>query len=59
VTLLDSKVDVDATLTQRISCIVCEKNLTCFAENIELFDPRCLYSKNKERPVTRMRVIKY
>jgi len=59
VKLLDNKVDVDTVLTQKLSCIVCEQSMKCFAEGIGLFDAGCVYQRNVDRPVTRMRVIKY
>lgn len=51
--LLSMKVDVDKTLTTKATCITCPNSMTCFANDIRLFDPDCIYQKNVARPVTK------
>lgn len=53
--LLDVKVDVDTALTQRMDCMPCSKNLDCFSQGIQPFDPGCVHKRKIARPVTRAR----
>lgn len=53
--LLDVKVDVDAALTHRIDCMLCEQNPVCIANGVVPFDPTCKYKRGIDRPTTRAR----
>lgn len=55
--LLDSKVAVNALLTQRLSCVLCNKSQECLRTGTELFDTACVYPRSMSRPVTSANLI--
>lgn len=51
VKLLDSKVDVDSTLTRSLSCVICPHVERCAPAGVQLFDKECVYHDRMNRPV--------
>lgn len=53
--LLDHKVDVDALLTNKIECALCQHSVKCLKDGIEPFRTGCIYPKTVARPVIKAR----
>ena len=54
---LSEKKDLSALLTNKIACATCIKNVTCLRNNVELFDPECLYPRSVKRTVAKARLL--
>lgn len=53
--LLDSKVDVDALLTNKIDCLICPRHLACIEDHVAPFDEGCIYPRSVLRPAIKAR----
>ena len=51
--LLKNKVDVASLMTRAPECVTCERAISCLAENVKPYDPKCKYSKTTKKTVIR------
>jgi len=54
---LDEKKDISAVLTNKLSCVACEKRVECLKNGTELFDPGCVYKRSVKRTIAKAEVI--
>jgi len=54
---LGEKKDLSAMLTNKIACATCPRQEQCMRNNVELFDPSCLYQRSVTRTVAKARLI--
>jgi SNF2 family DNA or RNA helicase len=50
---LDQKKDLSTMLTKKLSCATCSKRANCLTNNIELFEPGCIYQKTSTKIVVK------
>jgi SNF2 family DNA or RNA helicase len=54
---LSEKKDLSSMLTKKIACATCERQDACMRNNVEIFDPGCLYQRSVRRTVAKPRLL--
>jgi SNF2 family DNA or RNA helicase len=54
---LSEKKDLSAMLTNKIACATCTHAQKCLQNNIEVFEPGCIYQRNVKRTIAKARVL--
>ena len=54
---LNQKKDLSASLTNKIACATCPQMDRCLRDNVEMYDPSCLYQRNVKRTVAKAEML--
>lgn len=54
---LNQKRDLSASLTNKIACATCPQMDRCLRDNVEMYDPACLYQRNVKRIVAKAELL--
>jgi len=55
---LSQKKDLSTVLTGKLACVSCAKRMECLQENVELYDPGCLYQRSAKRKIAKAELLK-